>query len=157
VDRAALIVLSMALGGCTTTRIQYVDPIHPERTMSLERTTFLRQGSFEMESPDGTWMRVKDDPISQQMAWLMAGLGCIGGAIAGLPLGAAGSVIGCLGVGAAGAGLAPDEPAAPPIEEAPPIVRPSERPLSWRIPDPTLTGPLARSCLVPTPPSWCLP
>lgn len=111
--------------GCTTTNITYTDPLYPERVVAIERNTFLRQGSFEVEAADGTWLRIKDDPLSQQMAWLLAGLGCIGGAIAGLPLGAAGSVIGCLGVGAAGAGLAPEEPKVV-VEEAPAIARPSE-------------------------------
>jgi hypothetical protein len=155
VTRAALAVLLVALAGCTTTRFEYTDPVNPERSMKVERTTFLRQGSFEMETADGTWARIKDDPLSERAAWLAAGLGCIGGAIAGVALGPAGSIVGCLGVGTLGAGMAPSDAEQPVVEEAPPIVRPSERPTSrfpidnWQGFD-VVCGGLAA-------PSWCVP
>jgi hypothetical protein len=114
--RAALAALLVLLG-CTTTTFEYIDPIHPEIVSRFERTTFLRHGTAEVEFPSTARIKVVDKPMSPQLAWTTAALGCIIGAVVGAAGGPVTSIAGCL-VGGVGGGMAGATATAPP-EPAP--------------------------------------
>jgi hypothetical protein len=156
---ALLGALFLASFGCTSTTLEYVDPARPEATVRVHRTTFMRNGVVEVDFPVQTTARIEDRPISPSLASLLAGLGCVVGAVLGAPAGPVGAGIGCAGGGILGgaAGLVGQDDEAQP-ELAPPLRKREERrlPPTSRSGDPLRPlGPLAFWCGRPTPQEWC--
>lgn len=154
---AAALALWQAFG-CTTTTFEYVDPQRPEALVRFKRTTFLRHGYAEAEFPVQARLRVEDRPMSPQLAWLTASLGCVVGSVVGAAGGPVGAIAGCL-VGGAGGGIAG---AAAQDEEAPaeaaPSLRSSERvvPHASRFPVSQWQG-FDAICGGRAAPDWCVP